>query len=63
MQSKAQRFWTLQEAVDFARSHDMTVLESETEIIVAYPCGDRETFMVCDRFTPKRIVDMTCRML
>jgi hypothetical protein len=54
---------TLGEAIEFARSHDMTVSVGEVEVRVAYPCGDEETFLVDDPDAPRKIVEMTCRML
>lgn len=54
---------TLDEAIAFARKHDMSVFEGDITIRVAYPNGEEQTFMRYDPMTPQGIIDMTCRML
>ena len=54
---------TLEEAVEFALRNGMRVFMGEVTVRLAYPCGDAEEFLVDDPDAPRRIVEMTCRML
>ena len=54
---------TLGEAIEFALRNGMSVFVGEITVRVAYPCGDEETFLVDDPDAPRKIVEMTCRML
>lgn len=53
---------TLNDTIEFARKHGMTVFVGDITVRVAYPSGEEKTLMRYDPETPRIIADMTCNL-